>query len=63
MIQPTDLDLLFHALNDGECADWFARAHDPREKLLRERADGDGARAGFIDHGSGISRRERNDHA
>lgn len=46
-----------HALNDGECADWFARAHEPREHLLREGADGDGFEvSGFIDHHGSLSK-------
>jgi hypothetical protein len=60
MIQPTDLDLLFHALNDGECPDWFARAHDPREKLLRELADGDSCGPNFFHGQPANSYRERN---
>lgn len=60
---PTDLDLLFHALNDGECADWFARAHDPRQKLLRERADGDGVSDLLFAHAASNSSGGPNDHA
>jgi hypothetical protein len=38
---PTDRDILFHALHDGECSDWFVRAHDPDQQLARDIADAD----------------------
>jgi len=44
-----------NALNDGECVDWFARAHDPREKLLRELADGDGFKVFDLTHSEDAS--------
>jgi hypothetical protein len=38
---------IHHALHDGECSDWFARAHDPDQQLARDIADADCGREVF----------------